>query len=39
MDDAAYRSLPQRFADDGFDTSLFKHVSQTPDQVGKPGFQ
>jgi hypothetical protein len=39
MDDAAYRSLPQHFADGGYDTSLFKRVSQKPDQAGKPGFQ
>ncbi len=39
MDDTTYQSLLGRFATDGYDISLFKRVPQTPDQVGKPGFQ
>jgi apolipoprotein D and lipocalin family protein len=39
MDDATYHSLLQRFADQGYDTSLFLKVPQDPSQIGKTGFQ
>jgi apolipoprotein D and lipocalin family protein len=39
MDDAAYQALLQRFAGAGYDISKFRRVPQTPDQIGKPGFQ
>lgn len=39
ISNAAYRDLLGRLDAQGYDTSLFKRVPQTPDQVGKPGFQ
>ncbi len=39
MGDATYRDLLQRFAAAGYDISRFRRVPQSPDQIGKPGFQ
>lgn len=39
MDDETYRSLLERFAAIGYDTTRFRRVPQHPDQIGKPGFQ
>jgi apolipoprotein D and lipocalin family protein len=39
IDDATYQSLLQRLKDQGYDTSQFRRVPQTPEQVGLPGFQ
>jgi apolipoprotein D and lipocalin family protein len=39
MDEATYGALLGRFKADGYDTTLFKRVPQSPDQIGKPGFQ
>jgi apolipoprotein D and lipocalin family protein len=38
MDDATYQSLLAKFAAQGYDTSQFRRVPQTPEQIGKPGF-
>jgi apolipoprotein D and lipocalin family protein len=38
LDDAAYADLLQHFAADGYDTTRFRRIIQTPDQIGKPGF-
>uniref|UniRef100_UPI003BEEC125 lipocalin family protein n=1 Tax=Burkholderia arboris TaxID=488730 RepID=UPI003BEEC125 len=38
MDEATYRSLLARLDAMGYDTSRFRRVPQTPDQIGKPGF-
>jgi apolipoprotein D and lipocalin family protein len=37
--DATYQSLLARFGGEGYDTSQFRRVPQTPDQLGKPGYQ
>jgi apolipoprotein D and lipocalin family protein len=39
VDEATYRSLLARFDAQGYDTSLFRRVPQTPAQIGLPGFQ
>jgi apolipoprotein D and lipocalin family protein len=39
MDDATYRSLLARLDAMGYDTSQFRRVPQTPDQLGLPGFE
>ncbi len=39
MDDATYRALLSRFAAEGYDTSLFRRVPQTADEIGAPGFE
>jgi apolipoprotein D and lipocalin family protein len=39
IDDSTYQSLLGRMKDQGYDISLFRRVPQTPDQIGKPGFQ
>lgn len=39
MDDATYRSLLAHFDAMGYDTSRFRRVPQTPDEIGKPGFE
>ena len=31
--------LLARFAVQGYDTAQFRHVPQSPEQIGKPGFQ
>ncbi|KVF65363.1 lipocalin [Burkholderia vietnamiensis] len=38
MDDATYRSLLARLDAMGYDTSRFRRVPQTPDQLGQSGF-
>lgn len=38
MDEVTYRSLLARLDAMGYDTSRFRRVPQTPDQLGKPGF-
>ncbi|HBK09109.1 MAG TPA: lipocalin [Acetobacteraceae bacterium] len=37
--DATYQSLLGRLKDQGYDISQFRRVPQTPDQIGKAGFQ
>ena len=39
MDDATYRGLLARFAALGYDITQFRRVPQSPDQIGRPGFQ
>ena len=39
IDDATYQSLLGRMGDQGYDISQFRRVPQTPNQLGKPGFQ
>jgi apolipoprotein D and lipocalin family protein len=39
IDDSAYQSLLGRLKDQGYDISQFRRVPQTPEQIGKPGFQ
>jgi apolipoprotein D and lipocalin family protein len=39
MDDATYQHWLGRFAALGYDPTLFRRVPQSPDQIGKPGFQ
>jgi apolipoprotein D and lipocalin family protein len=39
IDDATYQSLLGRMQDQGYDVSRFRRVPQTPEQIGKPGFQ
>jgi apolipoprotein D and lipocalin family protein len=39
ISDADYQTLLGKFDDQGYDISRFKRVPQTPDQLGKPGFQ
>lgn len=39
LDDSTYARLLDRFRALGYDTTLFRHVPQHPDQIGKPGFQ
>ena len=39
IDDATYQSLLSRLRDQGYDTSQFRRVPQTPGQIGNPGFQ
>ena len=39
IDDVTYQGLLKRFAEQGYDTSLFRRVPQTPAQIGNPGFQ
>jgi apolipoprotein D and lipocalin family protein len=39
IDDPTYQSLLGRFKDQGYDITQFRRVPQTPDQLGKPGFQ
>lgn len=39
IDDSAYQSLLGRLKDEGYDIGQFRRVPQTPDQIGKPGFQ
>lgn len=38
ISDAKYQELLARFNDLGYDTSRFRRVPQTPEQIGKPGF-
>ena len=38
LDDSAYADLLRRFAAEGYDTTRFRRIVQTPDQLGKPGF-
>jgi apolipoprotein D and lipocalin family protein len=37
MDDATYRTLLGRFASEGYDTTLFRRVAQTPEELGQAG--
>jgi apolipoprotein D and lipocalin family protein len=39
IDNATYQSLLVRLKDDGYDTTRFRRVPQTPAQIGNPGFQ
>jgi apolipoprotein D and lipocalin family protein len=39
MADDTYRALLQRFAAEGYDISQFRRVPQTPEEIGKPGFE
>ncbi len=39
IDESVYQSLLNRFKDQGYDTTLFRRVPQTPAQIGNPGFQ
>lgn len=39
MSNETYRSLLQKLDAMGYDTSRFKRVAQTPEQLGQPGFQ
>jgi apolipoprotein D and lipocalin family protein len=39
MDDATYQALLARFGDQGYDTAQFRRVPQTPEQIGRPGYQ
>lgn len=39
VDEATYQSLLARFGEEGYDTSKFRRVAQTPEQIGKPGYQ
>jgi apolipoprotein D and lipocalin family protein len=39
MDEATYRGLLDRFGALGYDTTQFRRVPQSPDQIGQPGFQ
>ena len=39
IDDTTYESLLNRMRDQGYDTTLFRRVPQTPGQIGNPGFQ
>jgi apolipoprotein D and lipocalin family protein len=37
--DTTYQSLLGRMNDQGYDVSQFRRVTQTPAQIGNPGFQ
>jgi apolipoprotein D and lipocalin family protein len=39
MDDAEYRALLSRFQNDGYDIAQFRRVPQSPDEIGKQGYQ
>jgi apolipoprotein D and lipocalin family protein len=39
IDDATYESPLARRKDQGHDIGQFRQVPQTPDRIGKPGFQ
>jgi apolipoprotein D and lipocalin family protein len=39
MTDQTYRTLLARFDAMGYDTSRFRRVPQSPEQIGQPGFQ
>jgi apolipoprotein D and lipocalin family protein len=39
MSDAVYHEMLGRLAAMGYDTTRFKRVAQTPQQLGRPGFQ
>lgn len=39
IDESTYQSLLARLRNQGYDTSQFRRVPQTPEQIGKPGFQ
>jgi apolipoprotein D and lipocalin family protein len=39
IDEATYQLLLGRMKDEGYDTSLFRRVPQTPGQIGMSGFQ
>ena len=39
LDEPTYQAFLRRFAAEGYDTSLFRRVPQTPDEIGKPGFE
>ena len=39
ISDAKYHELLSRLDEMGYDTSRFRRVPQTPEQIGKPGFQ
>jgi apolipoprotein D and lipocalin family protein len=39
MNDANYQALLARFGEKGYDTSLFRRVPQTPEQIGQSGYQ
>jgi apolipoprotein D and lipocalin family protein len=39
MSDETYRALLARFDEMGYDTSRFRRVPQSPDQIEAPGFQ
>ncbi len=39
IDAADYAALLERFGKLGYDTTKFRRVPQSPDQIGKPGFQ
>jgi len=39
ISDADYKMLLGKFDDQGYDISRFERVLQTPEQLGKPGFQ
>ena len=38
IDNATYQALLGRLNDMGYDTSRFRRVPQTPEQIGQPGF-
>jgi apolipoprotein D and lipocalin family protein len=39
MDEPTYQALLARFGEQGYDTSLFRRVPQTPEQIGQTGYQ
>jgi len=39
MEDSVYNSLLLKLSDAGYDVTKFKRVPQSPDQLGRPGFQ
>lgn len=39
ISDSEYQSLLERMQAQGYDTGQFRRVPQTPEQLGKPGFQ
>lgn len=39
IEETTYQTLLGRLKDQGYDIGQFRRVAQTPDQIGKPGFQ
>ena len=39
MDQATYQGLLERFKTQGYDIGQFRRVPQSPDDIGKPGYQ